>query len=148
GLAFDTSLRSDAAPLGGLAGAVCDSGADVKFMRDPTRGGLAGVLADLAEQGFPRYHGGFSYTKKVEIPPDAKKVVLKIGNTTDCIEVKVNGILVDVAWHSWNVDITRSLKAGETNTIELVYYGIAQNMLQTNIKPQGLIGTVSLEISK
>ena len=50
GLAFDTSLQSDAAPLGGLAGAVCECGAGVKFMRDPTRGGLAGVLADLAEK--------------------------------------------------------------------------------------------------
>jgi hydrogenase expression/formation protein HypE len=50
GLAFDTSLRSDAAPLGGLSQAVCECGAGVKFMRDPTRGGLAGVLADLAEK--------------------------------------------------------------------------------------------------
>jgi hydrogenase expression/formation protein HypE len=50
GLAFDTSLVSDAAPLGELAGAVCDCGADLKFLRDPTRGGLAGVLADLAEK--------------------------------------------------------------------------------------------------
>ncbi|HUU57995.1 MAG TPA: hydrogenase expression/formation protein HypE [Phycisphaerae bacterium] len=49
GLGFDTKLRSDVAPLGGLVRAVCDTGADLKFLRDPTRGGLAGVLADLAE---------------------------------------------------------------------------------------------------
>ena len=50
GLAFTTQLRSDVAPLGGLVSALLDSGADVKFLRDPTRAGVAGVLADLAEE--------------------------------------------------------------------------------------------------
>jgi hydrogenase expression/formation protein HypE len=50
GLAFETELLSDVAPLGGLVDAMLKAGADVKFMRDPTRGGLAGVVADLAEE--------------------------------------------------------------------------------------------------
>jgi hydrogenase expression/formation protein HypE len=50
GLAFQTELRSDVAPLNGLVGAMFDSGADLKFLRDPTRGGIAGVAADLAEE--------------------------------------------------------------------------------------------------
>ena len=49
-LSFQTVLRSDVAPLGGLVAALLDSGADVKFLRDPTRGGLAGLLADLADE--------------------------------------------------------------------------------------------------
>ena len=49
GLAFDTDLQSDVAPLNGLVKNLLDSGADIKFMRDPTRGGLAGVLSDLLE---------------------------------------------------------------------------------------------------
>ncbi len=49
GLAFETELKSDAAPLNGLVKAMLESGADIKFMRDPTRGGVAGVLADLSE---------------------------------------------------------------------------------------------------
>jgi hydrogenase expression/formation protein HypE len=49
GLSFATSIRSDAAPLGALTADLLDSGADVRFLRDPTRGGLAGVLADLAD---------------------------------------------------------------------------------------------------
>jgi hydrogenase expression/formation protein HypE len=49
GLAFETELLSDVAPLADLVEAVCRPGADLKFMRDPTRGGLAGVVADLAE---------------------------------------------------------------------------------------------------
>ncbi len=49
GLAFETTLASDVAPLNGLIGAILATGADVKFMRDPTRSGVAGLLADLAE---------------------------------------------------------------------------------------------------
>jgi len=49
GLEFDSSLRSDVAPLNGLIGAILDTGADVKFLRDATRGGVAGVLADICD---------------------------------------------------------------------------------------------------
>lgn len=48
GIAFDSDLRSDAAPLADLIGKMLASGADIKFLRDPTRGGLAGVLADIS----------------------------------------------------------------------------------------------------
>lgn len=48
-LGFSSELRSDAAALNGLIGEIIEAGIDVKFMRDPTRGGLAGVLADLCE---------------------------------------------------------------------------------------------------
>jgi len=50
GLGIRTTLASDVAPLGGLIEAMLASGGRVKFMRDPTRGGLAGLLADLSEQ--------------------------------------------------------------------------------------------------
>lgn len=49
-LSFQTDLRSDVAPLNELTTVLLDCEADVKFMRDPTRGGLAGVVTDLAEQ--------------------------------------------------------------------------------------------------
>ena len=49
GLEFGSRLRSDAAPLNGLIAEVLAGGADVKFLRDATRGGIAGVLADLCE---------------------------------------------------------------------------------------------------
>jgi len=50
GLAFSTDIKSDVAPLTGLVQAMLDADGQVRFLRDPTRGGLAGVLADLAEQ--------------------------------------------------------------------------------------------------
>ena len=41
-------IRSDAAPLNGLIAVLLEGTDGVVFMRDPTRGGLAGVCADLA----------------------------------------------------------------------------------------------------
>lgn len=49
GLEFDSPLASDVAPLNGLIATLLESGVDVKFLRDATRGGVAGVLADIAE---------------------------------------------------------------------------------------------------
>lgn len=49
GLAFRTPLVSDVAPLGRLCQALLVLGPDLRFLRDPTRGGVAGVVADLAE---------------------------------------------------------------------------------------------------
>ena len=47
---MESELPSDVAPLGGLVASLLDAcGEHVVFLRDPTRGGLAGVLADLAE---------------------------------------------------------------------------------------------------
>ncbi|MBW2732069.1 MAG: hydrogenase expression/formation protein HypE [Deltaproteobacteria bacterium] len=50
GLAFETELLSDVTPLTTLARALRNVGAGVRFMRDPTRGGLAGVLVDICEE--------------------------------------------------------------------------------------------------
>jgi hydrogenase expression/formation protein HypE len=49
GLELSTRLCSDVAPLQGLCATLWELGFELRFLRDPTRGGLAGVLADLAE---------------------------------------------------------------------------------------------------
>lgn len=49
GLEIGPQLKSDCAPLNGLVNRMLRSGAEVKFMRDPTRGGVAAVLNELAE---------------------------------------------------------------------------------------------------
>lgn len=49
GLSIKSGLESDVAPLAGLVKELLRLGDDLKFMRDPTRGGLAGVLVDIAE---------------------------------------------------------------------------------------------------
>jgi hydrogenase expression/formation protein HypE len=49
GLGFETDLKSDAAPLNGLVAAMLAAG-EIHAMRDPTRGGLATTLCELAAQ--------------------------------------------------------------------------------------------------
>jgi hydrogenase expression/formation protein HypE len=49
GLGLESRLESDVAPLNGLIADLMASGAEIRFMRDPTRGGLAGLVAELAE---------------------------------------------------------------------------------------------------
>jgi hydrogenase expression/formation protein HypE len=51
GLAFDTPVASDCAPLAAPVLALQEAGVDVHCLRDPTRGGLATALAEIALDG-------------------------------------------------------------------------------------------------
>jgi len=48
GLEFATTVASDTAPLHGLVAAMLDTGADIHVLRDPTRGGVAATLNEIA----------------------------------------------------------------------------------------------------
>jgi hydrogenase expression/formation protein HypE len=51
GLEFETALESDSAPLHGLVARVLEAaGEDVHVLRDPTRGGVASALNEIAAQ--------------------------------------------------------------------------------------------------
>ena len=50
GLSFDAPIVSDTAALHGLVAAMLDCGADLHVLRDPTRGGLATTLNEIAQQ--------------------------------------------------------------------------------------------------
>jgi hydrogenase expression/formation protein HypE len=49
GLGFETDLKSDVAPLNGLVSAMLSAG-EVHVLRDPTRGGLATTVVEIATQ--------------------------------------------------------------------------------------------------
>jgi hydrogenase expression/formation protein HypE len=49
-LSFATSLKSDCAPLGGLVADMLKASPNIHCLRDPTRGGLATSLNELAKQ--------------------------------------------------------------------------------------------------
>lgn len=51
GLGIATTVRSDVAPLADLCSRLLAHGPALRFLRDPTRGGVANVVADLAEDG-------------------------------------------------------------------------------------------------
>jgi hydrogenase expression/formation protein HypE len=48
GLEFETALESDTAPLAGLTSVMLDACDGIRAMRDPTRGGVASALNELA----------------------------------------------------------------------------------------------------
>ena len=50
GLQFEAVIRSDTAPLHRLVRAMLDASADIRCLRDPTRGGLAATLNEIARQ--------------------------------------------------------------------------------------------------
>ena len=50
GLAFESSLKSDVAPLNHLVRDMLQAGSDIHVLRDPTRGGLATTLNEIAGQ--------------------------------------------------------------------------------------------------
>lgn len=62
GLAFESEIRSDCAPLTGPVRALLDAGLEIHCLRDLTRGGLATALIELAE------------TAKVGIGIDAARI--------------------------------------------------------------------------
>ena len=66
GLEFETDILSDTTPLNHTVKNLLDQfGHDIKFMRDPTRGGVASVLNEIAELT----HLGFDIHQK-DIPVD------------------------------------------------------------------------------
>jgi hydrogenase expression/formation protein HypE len=50
GLSFDSSIVSDSVALHGLVAAMLNCGAEIRVLRDPTRGGLATTLNEIARQ--------------------------------------------------------------------------------------------------
>ncbi len=50
GLSFDTELVSDVAPLAGMVAQMLEACPAIRAMRDPTRGGLASTLNEIAER--------------------------------------------------------------------------------------------------
>ena len=50
GLNFETEIKSDCAPLNGLVAGLLQAHPDIHVMRDPTRGGIASAVSEIAEQ--------------------------------------------------------------------------------------------------
>jgi hydrogenase expression/formation protein HypE len=49
-LGVTSEIRSDSAPLNGLIGAILEASSNIHCMRDPTRGGLGAILAEIGGQ--------------------------------------------------------------------------------------------------
>ncbi len=99
-LAFDCKLLSDSAPLHGLVADMIEAGGDaLRLMRDPTRGGLAATLNEIAQQSGV----GFRLEEaKIRVRPEVAAACELLG--LDPLNVANEGKLVavvapDVAQH-------------------------------------------------
>lgn len=91
GLEFGTSLGSDTMALGGLVGAMIATGADLHVLRDPTRGGLAGVLGEVAEAA----QVGISYDETaLPVPAEVRAACAFLG--LDPVHMANEGRLVAI----------------------------------------------------
>jgi hydrogenase expression/formation protein HypE len=50
GLEFETQIQSDTAPMNGLVASMLESSKQIHVLRDPTRGGVASALNEIAEK--------------------------------------------------------------------------------------------------
>jgi hydrogenase expression/formation protein HypE len=89
GLEFGTEVASDTAPLHGLVAAMLATGADVHTLRDPTRGGLAATLNEIAATA----HVGVALTERdLPVPPGVADACHLLG--LDPLQVANEGRLV------------------------------------------------------
>jgi len=88
-LAFDTPLKSDTAALNGLIAAMLSSGAMIKVMRDPTRGGLAATLNEIAHQSGLGIH---LHESAIPVKPEVQAVCELLG--LDAINIANEGKLI------------------------------------------------------
>ena len=92
GLAFETDIVSDCAPLSSLIESILPFSDGLKFMRDPTRGGLATTLKEIAE----RTHLGIIVEeKRIPIRPGVSAACELLG--LDPIYIANEGKVIIVA---------------------------------------------------
>ena len=72
GISFSSKVRSDSAPLNGLIANALNVSSEIKFMRDPTRGGVATTLNEMVTGG------------KFGIAIDEKALPVSAGVRTSC----------------------------------------------------------------
>ncbi|MGE2734090.1 hydrogenase expression/formation protein HypE [Mycolicibacterium vaccae] len=76
GLEFATTVTSDTAALHGLVAAMVDTGADIHTLRDPTRGGVAATLNEIARTA----HVGISVDERaLPIPGEVRDACSMLG---------------------------------------------------------------------
>jgi hydrogenase expression/formation protein HypE len=90
-LSFGTAVRSDTAPLHALVAAMIATGADLHVLRDPTRGGVAASLNEIAKAA----HVGIDLIERdLPIPADVKDACSLLG--LDPMQVANEGKLLAI----------------------------------------------------
>ena len=91
GIGFGTSIESDTAPLHSLVAEILATGADVKVLRDPTRGGVSATLNEIAKAS----GAGLEVVERdLPIPPEVRDACGLLG--LDPLQVANEGKLVAI----------------------------------------------------
>lgn len=109
-LGFDTDLQSDVAPLNHLVRAMMDAG-QVHVLRDPTRGGLATTLNEIAKQSNVVIELNDS---KIPVKPQVRAACEMLG--FDPLYVANEGKLVAFVKHEDAEPILRAMKKNKYGT--------------------------------
>ena len=91
GLEFGTTMRSDTAPLHSLVAGLVATGADVHVLRDPTRGGVAASLNEIARASAV---GIELVERDLPIPPEVRDACSLLG--LDPMQVANEGKLLAI----------------------------------------------------
>ncbi|MHC5061760.1 MAG: hydrogenase expression/formation protein HypE [Planctomycetota bacterium] len=92
GIKFESQLASDCASLAGLTCKILENTAGVKFMRDPTRGGLAATVNEIADA---TCHSIVLYENNIPINPTVRAAADMLG--FDLLNIANEGKVVIVA---------------------------------------------------
>ncbi len=91
GLEFGTGILTDSAPLNGLVAAMLAASTDLHVLRDPTRGGVAASLCEIAAAA----HLGIEFEEaRLPVPPEVAAACSFLG--LDAISIANEGRLVAI----------------------------------------------------
>jgi hydrogenase expression/formation protein HypE len=117
GLQFGTEIRSDTAPLAELVGVMLGACRDLHVLRDPTRGGVAASLCEIAASGGV----GIDYEESsVPVPAEVAAACSLLG--LDAISVANEGKLVAIVPDA-SLDVVMDAMTGHPDGREAVVIG-------------------------
>ena len=108
GLEFGTEILTDSAPLHGLVAAMLAASTDLHVLRDPTRGGLAASLCEIAAAA----HLGIEFEEaRLPVPPAVAAACSFLG--LDAISIANEGKLVAIVPSGVVDDVMAAMHAHE-----------------------------------
>lgn len=120
-LDFGTELLTDSAPLNGLVAAMLAASADVHVLRDPTRGGLAASLCEIAEAA----DVGITYEEaRLPIPGEVAAACSFLG--LDAINIANEGRLVAIVPSSIADEIMSAMHGHEHGTEAVIIGSVTE----------------------
>jgi hydrogenase expression/formation protein HypE len=133
GLTFEPPILSDTRALNGLVESMYQAGGDIRFMRDPTRGGLATTLKEAALES------GLCIRIKEQslpVPPGVKGACSLLG--LDPLFVANEGILIAVVDSATAETVLTAMKRHEYGKHAAIIGEVAESpartvLLETNI---------------